>query len=124
MASGWEAARWQQRSGDRCRKDRSRRFQCQSIDFLETTMKFNDVFVSREHRFSLGIEETTGRFYVSFPVSNGMADYEEYYEIDRATFELFQKDLAAALAFVTRGRHRELDQLLMVQPGTNRGSAI
>lgn len=87
-------------------------------------MKFNDVFVSREHRFSLGIEETTGRFYVSFPVSNGMADYEEYYEIDRATFELFQKDLAAALAFVTRGRHRELDQLLMVQPGTNRGSAI
>lgn len=87
-------------------------------------MKFNDVFVSREHMFSIGIEETSGKFYVSIPVSNGLVDYEEYYEIDRATFELFQRDLAAALAFVERCRRRELDELLIVQPGTNRGTAI
>lgn len=87
-------------------------------------MKFNDVFVSREHMFSIGIEETSGKFYVSIPVSNGLVDYEEYYEIDRATFELFQRDLSVALEFVERCRRRELDQLLIVQPGTNRGTAI
>jgi len=87
-------------------------------------MKFNDNFVSREHMFSLGIEETTGRFYVSFPVGNGMVDYEEYYVIDGPTTELFHKDIGAAVSFVMRCRRRELDELLMVQPGTNRGTAI
>lgn len=87
-------------------------------------MKFQDVFVSREQMFSVGIEQDSGRFYVSIPVSNGMADYEEYYEIDRATFDLFNRDPQAALPFVERCRRRELDELLIVQPGTNRGTAI
>ncbi|UVK98731.1 hypothetical protein [Pseudomonas sp. B21-048] len=87
-------------------------------------MKFQEALVSREHMFSVGIEQDSGRFYVSIPVSNGMADYEEYYEIDRATFELFRHDPDAALPFVARCRKRELDELLIVQPGTNRGTAI
>ncbi|MFJ3525602.1 hypothetical protein ACIPO9_24250 [Pseudomonas sp. NPDC090203] len=87
-------------------------------------MKFKDILVSAEHMFSLGVEETTGRFYVSFPVSNGMVDYEEYYVIDRPTLELFQKDVEAAVCFVTRCRRRELDALLMIQPGANRGTAL
>jgi hypothetical protein len=87
-------------------------------------MKFNDLNVNRDHMFSLGVEETTGRFYVSFPVSNGMVDYEEYYEIDRATFDSFQGNLEQALAFVTRCRQRKMDELLMVEPGMNRGTAI
>ncbi|VVN69955.1 hypothetical protein PS833_00345 [Pseudomonas fluorescens] len=41
-------------------------------------MKPQNIYVNREELFSLGIEETSGRFYVSFPVSNGMVDYEEY----------------------------------------------
>jgi hypothetical protein len=41
-------------------------------------MKPQNIYVNREELFSLGIEETFGRFYVSFPVSNGMVDYEEY----------------------------------------------
>lgn len=87
-------------------------------------MKFQDVFVSREHMFSVGAEQESGRFYVSIPVSNGVADYEEYYEIDRATFDLFIRDPDAALPFVIRCRKRELDERLIVQPGTNRGTAI
>ena len=87
-------------------------------------MKFQDVFVSREHMFSVGIEKESGRFYVSIPVSNGMVDYEEYYEIDRETFELFKRDPDAALPFVIRCRKRELYELLLIQPGTNRGTAI
>ncbi len=51
-------------------------------------IQLRDIIVRREYRFTLGVEEISGRFYVSIPVSNGMADYEEYYEIDRATFDL------------------------------------
>ncbi|MCO7571797.1 MULTISPECIES: hypothetical protein [Pseudomonas] len=39
-------------------------------------------------------------------------------------FERFKQDLPAALALVTRARRRELDRLLIIQPGKNRGSAI
>ncbi|WP_426143232.1 hypothetical protein [Pseudomonas sp. DWP3-1-2] len=87
-------------------------------------MIFNDVFVNKKYRFSVGIEEASGRFYVSIPVSNGMVDYEEYYGIDVASYELFQKDPEAALVFVMKCRRRELDDLLIVKLGTNRGTAI
>lgn len=87
-------------------------------------MEFTDIYFNREERFSLGIEETSGKFYVSFPVRNDMIEYEEYYEIDRAQFDLFQKDLNAALEFVTRCRRRELDELLIQKPGSRRGTAI
>ena len=87
-------------------------------------IQLRDIIVRREYMFTLGVEEISGRFYVSIPVSNGMADYEEFYEIDRATFELFKRDPDAALPFVIRCRKRELDELLLIQPGTNRGTAI
>ena len=87
-------------------------------------VKFQDALVNREHRFCVGTEQDSGLFYVSIPVGNGIVDYEEYYEIDGATFELFKRDPDAALPFVARCRKRELDELLMVRPGTNRGTAI
>lgn len=85
------------------------------------SMKFNDVLVNKVERFSIGIEEASGRCYVSFPVRNEHAEYEEYYEIDRARFTQFQRDAAAALAFVTACRNRERDDLLIVKPGRLRG---
>jgi hypothetical protein len=54
-------------------------------------LKFKDVVVCRSERFSIGIEESSGRFYLSIPVSNGLVDYEEYYEIDREAFELTRR---------------------------------
>lgn len=87
-------------------------------------MKFSRIHVNREEMFSLGIEQTSGQFYVSFPVSSGFADYEEYYAIDAHLFERFQHDLASGLEFVNRCRRREMDELLMQKPGWNRGSAI
>jgi hypothetical protein len=87
-------------------------------------MKFSRIHVNREEMFSLGVEQTSGQFYVSFPVSSGFADYEEYYAIDAHTFERFQHDLPSALEFVNRCRRRELDELLIQKPGWNRGSAI
>ncbi|KWS20355.1 MULTISPECIES: hypothetical protein [Pseudomonas] len=87
-------------------------------------MKFNDTFFNRDLMLSLGTEETSGRFYLSFPVSNGLIDYEEYYEIDKASFDLFHTDLIAAHAFATTCRRRERDDFLILKPGAKRGTAI
>ncbi|MBK5551247.1 hypothetical protein JFU49_13370 [Pseudomonas sp. TH03] len=86
-------------------------------------MKFNDTQVNVAERFTIGIEEVSGKPYVSIPVSNRMVDYEEYYRIDSAAYELYLTDSAAALAFVERCRNRELDDLLILKPGTDRGVA-
>lgn len=86
-------------------------------------MKFNDTYTSREHRFSLGIELTSQQCYLSIPVSNALADYEEYYCIDKARYTAWLQDPSAALPMVVRCRRRELDHLLMMQPGTQRGTA-
>lgn len=87
-------------------------------------VKFSDVLVCREERFSLGIEETSGRYYLSIPVSNGLVDYEEYYELDRLAFERYRNDPQAALPFVERCRRREEDERLIQKPGRNRGTPV
>ncbi len=84
-------------------------------------MKFNNLFVSREFFFALGIEEESGRCYLSIPVSNTLSDYEEYYEIDRATLDRYLQDPASAADFLARCRNRELDELLFFKPGSDRG---
>lgn len=63
-------------------------------------MKFEDTYFSKEDRYSLGIESTSGRHYVSIPVSNGIVDYEEYYEITPDEYQQFLSDKAAAVEFV------------------------
>jgi len=87
-------------------------------------MKFKDVAVNRDERYALGIEEESGKYYVSIPVSNGMVDYEEYYEIDKATFDQYRADLGSARDFVERCRRRQEDDKLIVKPGRNRGTAV
>lgn len=87
-------------------------------------MKFKDVLVCREERFSLGIEEDSGKFFLSIPVSNGLVDYEEYYELDQPTFERYRGAPKLALDFVARCRNHEEDRRLIVKPGSNRGTAI
>ncbi len=79
------------------------------------------MLVCREERFSLGVEAASGRYYLSIPVANGMVDYEEYYEIDRAAFERYRVEPASAKGFVERCRNREADDLLMMKPGRDRG---
>lgn len=86
-------------------------------------MKFRDVVVNQAERFSIGVEEESGRYFVSFPVRNEFAEYEEYYAITPVQFEQFQQDGAAALDFVSKCRNREKDELLIVQPGRLRGVA-
>jgi hypothetical protein len=84
-------------------------------------MKFNDICFNREHLYSIGIEEDSGKYYVSIPVSNHVADYSEYYEIDREQFESFQTNIEKAASFADMCRKREKDALLIQKPGSMRG---
>ncbi|MGE8147393.1 hypothetical protein ACQKP7_19715 [Pseudomonas frederiksbergensis] len=86
-------------------------------------MKFQDIAINRTEYFSIGQETDSGKFYLSIPVSNGLVDYEEYYEIDKLSFDQYLEDSSTALEFVEQCRNRKMDHLLMIKPGSNRGSA-
>jgi hypothetical protein len=79
------------------------------------------VYVDRAMRFSLDVDEASGRTFVSIPVSNRMVSYTESYEIDRETFDRFCADPTRAHELVEQARRRELDHLLLFQPGADRG---
>jgi hypothetical protein len=87
-------------------------------------MKFNDTYFSREDRYSLGVEATSGRYYASIPVSNGIVDYEEYYEITPDQYQVFLSNKDAAIEFVESCRRHECDNLLIQKPGSNRGTPV
>lgn len=87
-------------------------------------MQFNETYLSREDRYSIGIELLSGRYYASIPVSNGIVDYDEYYEITICQFDKFLEDREAAVEFVEACRLRQHDDLLMQPPGNNRGTPV
>jgi hypothetical protein len=84
-------------------------------------MRFQDTHVNPFKRFSVGQELDSGRFYVSIPVSNALADYEEFYEISRECHDRFGDDPSEILEMVGKCRRRECDHLLFIKPGRNRG---
>ena len=84
-------------------------------------VRLTTVFVDRIARFALEVDELSGRTFVSFPVHNRMATYSEYYEVDRETFERFRADPTLAHELVARAKAREVDHLLLFQPGSDRG---
>jgi len=84
-------------------------------------MKARDQYYSRADRFSLGVDDESGRPYVSFPVTASSAEYEEYYELTPAQYADYLAEPATALDFVNECRRREHDDLLMQKPGWNRG---
>jgi hypothetical protein len=86
-------------------------------------MKFVDCFVSAEHRFSIGREVDSGKFYLSIPVSSRLVDYEEYYEITESEAERFRNDPDLARQFAERCRNRMMDDALIIKPGADRGVA-
>ena len=65
---------------------------------------YQDEFTSIPDRYSLGVEERSGRRYVSFPVSNSAADYEEYYAVTGDQYAQFQADPVTAVEFVNECR--------------------
>ncbi len=84
-------------------------------------MKIKPVFVDKVRRFSLDVDEDTGRTFVSIPVRNTMVEYDEWYEVDKETFAKYQADPTLAHELVAKAKRREVDHLLLLKPGSDRG---
>ncbi len=61
---------------------------------------------------------------MSFAVTIGVADDEEFYAIGHQQYSRFLADPELALPFVEECRRREHDDLLLEQSGWNRGIPI
>lgn len=81
-------------------------------------------YSSQKNRYGLGVDTDTGRHFLAIPVTIGVADYNEYYEISNDALARYLVDSAAALDFAEQCRRREHDELLIVKPGWNRGIPI
>lgn len=84
-------------------------------------MKFEDVVINREHRFSVGREAGTGRCYFSVPVANKLADDEESFEISRLVLTACPANMSELIALAGESREQLSDHMLLVQPGTDCG---
>ena len=86
-------------------------------------MKFTDAIVNRTPRYSLGIEEETGKYYLSIPVANRLCDYDEYYEISPEQFTAWPENREEIELLAQKCKLRENNSSLIVQPGQDRGVA-
>lgn len=87
-------------------------------------MNFKDIKIDSLEKFSIGIEEESGRYYLSIPVSNNFVDYEEFYVLETEQFDSYLHDMSKTLTFVKKCRNREMDNLILIKPGKNRGIAM
>jgi hypothetical protein len=85
-------------------------------------MRMEDILINTTGRFSIGIDHDSGKYYFSIPVSNRLADYEEYYELTEVEYQHLTSDPAAATQFAADCRAHQLDARLMFAPGTDRGT--
>ena len=84
-------------------------------------MRFEPIFVSREHRYSLCRDLETGRPVFALPVQNQRVEYEEYYDVTEAELEHLLRDELAAKWFAKQCGDRDHDLRLLIRPGTDRG---
>jgi hypothetical protein len=87
----------------------------------ELQMRFSAIQVSRERRYALERDTQTGTPVISIPVSNGLADYCEYYAISESELAHFLTDEGAAAAFASQCGKHECDDRMVIKPGANRG---
>ena len=86
-------------------------------------MRFQNSFVSQEHRYALG-EINSGRHFAAIPVTNRMVDYIEVYKISEDEYQDFLINPGHALEFIESCRRREQDDRLFVSPGDDRGTPV
>ncbi len=72
-------------------------------------------------RYTLHRDGRSGQAIFTIPVSNRMADYEEYYRINEAELALLLAHPKIAAAFAECCGHRQMDDRLVLKPGTDRG---
>lgn len=81
------------------------------------------LFVDPVRRFSLEEDDETGRTFLAIPVRNASVEYTEWYAVERAVFETFRSDPTLAHELAAKAKRREVDHLLLLRPGVDRGVA-
>jgi hypothetical protein len=76
------------------------------------TERFTDIIVHRSHRFSLGLDNQTGQYYLSTPISgfNRAVEFEAYYRVGPDEFERFRDDPAACEDFLEACRNHRIEE--------------
>ena len=86
--------------------------------------RFEPIFFSKDHRYSMGKDLKTGGHYVAIPVSNGIVEYNEQYWLKPGQWDAFVSDQSAAEKFVEECRGRQHDDQLVYVPSENRGEPL
>lgn len=86
-------------------------------------MIFTDTHVNKEKRYSLGIEKNSGEFYISFPVYNGLVEYEEYYQLTTEQYDGYPENSVELEQFLNECKSQKKDELLLQKAGKIRGHA-
>ena len=81
----------------------------------------NDELVNSAERFSLGVDQESGRRYISIPVANRLVDYEEFYELTSEEYLKCICNAMTAAQVAQQCRENQLDSRLIVRPGSDRG---
>jgi hypothetical protein len=84
-------------------------------------VRFEPEFVSQDPPFSLGRNLESGKPVFAIPVRNRMVEYQEWYSISEVELEALRKDFDLAAGYAYLCGDRELDDRLILKPGTDRG---
>ena len=84
-------------------------------------MKLTPVRVFKQQRYSIERDDDTGIYYMSFPVFNGMVEYEEYYEIMPSELDDIMNDEKVRMQFLEKSRNHQNDDRILFKPGRLRG---
>lgn len=84
-------------------------------------MNLTPIQVFRKERYSIDRDLDSGKYYLSFPVFNGMVEYEEYYEILSTEIDSIMKDEGARKRLLETSRNHQNDDRLLFKPGRLRG---
>lgn len=87
-------------------------------------MQPKDTYTSHQYRYSLGIDQLSGHPYLSYPVTTGVVDYEEFYRLSDDEYRSFLQDPNLAIVLLDLARKHEQDDRLFQKPGWNRGIPI
>ncbi len=86
--------------------------------------RFVDKFVSKENRYTLGVELETGRYYFSMPVFNHLVEYDEYFEISEVEYDSLIENVDKAVSFKEQcSLRREDGRMTFFPKAGNRGWA-
>ncbi|RXF67092.1 hypothetical protein [Hansschlegelia zhihuaiae] len=85
---------------------------------MTTRLQFDELMISQEERYSLGIERTTGKHYLSVEMTQDYVEFEEFYEISEEEFASMLDDPEAGQAFARRCRAGGEDSRLFRRPET------